>query len=291
MGIKEQKLIFSLLATLFLANILAWLAVFELVNPNLLEVNFFDVGQGDGFFIETAKRQQILIDGGPGSGILEKLGQEMPFWDRTIDLIILTHPEKDHLSGLIEVLKRYRVENILWTGVIRDIPEYKEWSTLLQKEGAEIFLAKAGQKIKCSKGELENCYIEIFYPFETLEGKEFKNSNNTSIVAKLVFGENSFLFTGDAEKDVEKELIIKKLSIDSDILKIAHHGSKTSSSDDFVKMVSPQIAVISAGKGNSYGHPHKEVLEVLAKYGIKILRTDLDGDIKIISDGENLKIE
>jgi competence protein ComEC len=286
MGIKGQKLIFSLLVALFLANILAWLAVFELAKPNLLEVNFFDVGQGDSFFIETPKRQQILIDGGPTSAILEKLGQAMPFWDRTIDLLILSHPEKDHLSGLIEILKRYRVENILWTGVIRDIPEYKEWSMLLQKEGAEIFLAKTGQKIS-SQGFV----MEILYPFEELAGKEFKNSNNTSIVAKLVFGENSFLFTGDAEEDVEKELIIKKLSIDSDILKIAHHGSKTSSSDDFVKLVSPKIAVISAGKGNSYGHPHKEVLDVFAKYGIKILRTDLQGDIKIFSDGKNLKIE
>ncbi|PIS39581.1 MAG: hypothetical protein COT33_01260 [Candidatus Nealsonbacteria bacterium CG08_land_8_20_14_0_20_38_20] len=291
MRFKEQKFAFTVLVILFLANVLAWLAVIDLENNSFLEVSFFDVGQGDAIFIETPKGHQILIDGGPSSAILEKLAKETPFWDRTIDLIILTHPEKDHLSGLIEVLKRYKVENIIWTGIIRDIPEYKEWSMLLQKEGAKIFLAKAGQKIKCSKGEPGNCYIEIFYPFEPLNGKEFKNSNSTSIVAKLVFGENSFLFTGDAEKDVEKELIIKKLPIDSDILKIGHHGSKTSSSDDFVNLVSPQIAVISAGKGNSYGHPHQEVLDVLAKYGIKILRTNLQGDIKIFSDGKNLKIK
>lgn len=294
MKIKNQKFVFAILAILFLANILTWLAVFELKKPNLLEVNFFNIGQGDAFLIETPQRHQILIDGGPSSAILEKLAKEMPFWDRTIDLIILTHPEKDHLSGLIEVLKRYKIENIVWTGVVRDTPEYKIWESLIQQEGAEIFIAKAGQKIT-SPGLV----MEILYPLEGLAGKEFENSNNTSIIAKLVFGQNPFLFTGDISQSVEKELIreyscsnsCKFASLDSDVLKVGHHGSKTSTSDEFLKQVSPQIAVISAGKGNSYGHPHQEVLENLAKYGINVLRTDLDGDIKIFSDGKNIKIK
>lgn len=289
MKIKNQKFVFAILAILFLANILAWLAVFELKKPNLLEVNFFNIGQGDAFLIEIPQRHQILIDGGPSFAILEKLAKEMPFWDRTIDLIILTHPEKDHLSGLIEVLKRYEVENIVWTGVVRDIPEYKIWESLIQQEGAEIFIAKAGQKIKWSRTVLD--HLEILYPLGEIAGEEFKNSNNSSIVARLVFGGNSFLFTGDAYKDVEEELVEKMLPIDSDVLKIGHHGSKTSTSDEFVKMVSPQIAVISAGKGNSYGHPHQEVLEILEKYGIKILRTDLQGDIKIFSNGVEFKVK
>jgi len=127
-------------------------------------------------------------------------------------------------------------------------------------------------------------------PFESLEGKEFKDSNNTSIISKLVFGKNSFLFTGDAYKNVEGELINKKAEIDSDVLKVSHHGSKTSSSEEFIKSVSPQIAVISAGIGNKYGHPHQEVLELLEKYDIKVSRTDKDGDIKIISDGKNYEV-
>ena len=212
----------------------------------------------------------------------------MPFYDRTIDLIILTHPEFDHLSGLNEILKKYKVSNILWTGIVRDTAEYKEWKKLIEEEKAEIFIAKAGQKILW-ESETNN-YMEVLYPFENLEGKVFEDSNNTSIISKLVFGKNSFLFTGDAYKNVEGELINKKAEIDSDVLKVSHHGSKTSSSEEFIKSVSPQIAVISAGIGNKYGHPHQEVLELLEKYDIKILRTDKDGDIKIISDGKNYAI-
>ena len=147
-------------------------------------------------------------------------------------------------------------------------------------EKAQLKIAKAGQKIKAS-----GTVLAILYPFENLEGKVFEDSNNTSIISKLVFGKNSFLFTGDAYKNVEGELINKKAEIDSDVLKVAHHGSKTSSSEEFIKAVSPEIAVISAGRENKYGHPNQEVLELLEKYGIRVLRTDKDGDIKIISDG------
>ena len=273
----ERSPVFVILGILFCANILAWIGVFQINHTNL-EVTFFDVRQGDSIFIETSQNQQIIIDGGPTSAVLEKLGQEMPFWDRTIDLIILTHPEHDHMAGLIEVLKRYQVENILWTGVVRDTAEYKEWQRLIREEGANIYIAQAGQQIKLARAIL----ADILYPFESLEGQEFKDSNNTSIIVRLVFGENSFLFTGDAPQSVEKKLL--ETAIDSDILKIGHHGSKTSSAQDFIGVVSPEVAVISAGKDNKYGHPAPEVLQNLS--GVKILRTDLDGDIKIISDGK-----
>lgn len=285
METKEKKFVFAILTALFLANFLAWLAVFELAKPKFLEVNFFDVGQGDAVLIETPMRQQILIDGGPTPAILEKLGEEMPFWDRTIDLIILSHPEKDHIVGFLEVLKRYRVDNVIWTGVVRDTPEYNEWMSLLKKEKAKIFIAKIGQRI--GSGELG---MEIFYPFESFEGKELKDSNETSIVAKLIYGKSSFLFTGDIGQRSEAKIILNASQPESDVLKVGHHGSKNSTSDEFISAVSPKIAVISAGKGNPYGHPHNEVLDVLAKYGIRVLRTDLQGDIKIISDGKNLKI-
>ena len=284
----RRKSIFFALGFLFSLNILAWIAVYDLSKPAFLEVIFFDIGQGDAGFIETPSYHQILIDGGPDSTILEKLSKEMPFWDRSIDLIILTHPERDHLIGLIEVLKKYKVENILWTGIVRDTAEYKEWKKLIEEEGAKIVLAKSGQKILW-RSDLHN-YMEVLYPFENLDGKVFKDSNNTSIISKLVFGKNSFLFTGDAYKDVEGKLINKKAEIDSDVLKIAHHGSKTSSSEEFIKAVSPEIAVISVGRENKYGHPNQEVLELLEKYGIRVLRTDLDGDIKIISDGKNYEV-
>ena len=285
---KDKKWNLGILIALICFNILAWIAVYDFSQLPFLKVIFFDVGQGDAGFIETPQRHQILIDGGPGSVILEKLGKSMPFYDRTIDLIILTHPEFDHLSGLNEILKKYKVSNILWTGIVRDTAEYKEWKKLIEEEKAEIFIAKAGQKILW-ESETNN-YMEVLYPFENLEGKVFEDSNNTSIISKLVFGKNSFLFTGDAYKNVEGELINKKAEIDSDVLKVSHHGSKTSSSEEFIKSVSPQIAVISAGIGNKYGHPHQEVLELLEKYDIKVSRTDKDGDIKIISDGKNYAI-
>jgi competence protein ComEC len=293
---NTRNFVLGVLVILFFLNVLAWIAVFDLAKPQFLELNFFDVGQGDAIFIETPKRQQILIDGGPDSKILEKLGKEMPFYDRTVDLVILTHPEKDHLIGLLEVLKKYKVENILWTGVLRDTAEFKEWQRLIKEEGTKIYIVPSVQRITMAK----DIFMNFLYPVENLAGKEYQNSNDTSIVTKLIFKEKNFLFTGDITKEVEKELIIREnscsnpcelVTTDSDVLKIAHHGSKTSSSEDFLKVVSPEIAVISVGKNNSYGHPHQEVLERLFKYGIKILRTDEDGDIKIISDGNNFKIK
>ncbi len=279
-----------------MANVLAWVGFFQLNQP-YLEVIFFDVGQGDSIFIETPQNQQILIDGGPGSAVLEKLGKEMPFWDRTIDLVILTHPDFDHISGLIEVLRRYQVENILWTGILCETAECQEWQKLIATEGANIYLAKAGQNIKLARNDLAN--FEVLYPFENLEGKKVSNTNNTSIVARLVYGENSFLFTGDAYQSVERELIKRGDEIDSDILKVGHHGSKNSNSSEFIEAVSPQIAVISVGKDNKYGHPNQETLAILEKYGIStlnaphlnVLRTDINGDIKILWNSQSLKLK
>lgn len=284
---KRQENAFLILASLFFLNILAWLAVYDLSQPKFLEITFFDVGQGDAIFIETPDGNQILIDGGPGKNILEKLSQEMPFWDRTIDFIILTHPEHDHYGGLIDVLKRYNIENILWSGVLRDAKEYKEWQKLVDKEEAEIIIAKSGQKIIGDFG----FEMEVLHPFESFKEKNVKNTNNTSVITRLVFGEKSFLFTGDAYKVVEKELIAQGIEIDSDVLKVGHHGSKTSTDEDFIKKVSPEIAVISVGKNNSYGHPHSETLEILEKYDISIFRTDELGNIKIICDSQSLKLK
>lgn len=288
---KGENFFLLIFGVLLVSNLMAWIVVVDLSQPQFLEVTFFDVGQGDAIFIVSPRRHQILIDGGPTSMILEKLGKEMPFYDRTIDLIILTHPEHDHIAGLIEVLKRYKIDNILWTGVLRDTNEYQEWRQVLlkeqDKEKAKIYIAQAGQKITWS-GCHPDQHMEVLFPFEDLEGRAVKNTNNTSIVSKLIFREISFLFTGDAYKSVEKKLLEKM--IDSDVFKVGHHGSKTSTSEEFLKEVSPEIAVISVGKENHYGHPHPETLAVLNKYDINILRTDQKGDIRIISDGNNLSI-
>ncbi len=280
---ETMKKIAVIFGVLIVFNILAWLAVFGL-RQSCLEVTFFDVGQGDSIFIETPQNHQILIDGGPTAVILEKLGKAMPFWDRTLDLVVLTHPDYDHLAGLIDVLERYRVENILWTGVLADTAEFKEWQGLIQEEGAHIYVARAGQRIKSS-----GTVLELLHPFESLEGKTVKNTNNTSIIARLVFGDDTFLFTGDAYQTVERELIGRGAEIDADVLKVGHHGSKNSSTREFIGVVSPEIAVISVGKDSKYGHPHQETLESLA--GAEVLRTDEAGDIKIVSDGKNYQIK
>lgn len=262
-----MKKAWGILGGLCFLNVLAWIGVWQLHQVGL-EVTFFDVGQGDAAFIETPQNQQILIDGGPDDKVLEKLGKEMPFWDRTLDLVVLTHPDFDHLAGLIEVLKRYQVENILWTGIVCDTGLCQEWQKLIKEEGANVYIAKAGLRISD---------LEVLFPFESLEGKKASNNNDTSIVLRLASNKKSFLFAGDISQSIEKKLT----NVDSDVLKIGHHGSKYSSSKEFIKAVSPEVAVISVGKDNKYGHPHQETLDTLNEYGISILRTDINSDIKI----------
>jgi len=287
MNPRARKAVLLILVFLACANVFAWYRVIELAKPKFLSVIFFDIGQGDAIFIETPKGKQILIDGGPSSKILEKLKGVMPFYDRTLDLIVLTHPEKDHIAGLLEVLEKYKVKNILWTGSVRDTSEWLVWEDLIKKEGACVKIAQAGLRVVLDNRR-QSVVFEVLYPFEALEGRKIEDSNNTSIVGRLDFGQISFLFTGDIEKTVEEKLVDR--TVQAEILKIPHHGSKSSSSEAFLKAVSAEEAVIQAGRDNPYGHPHQEVLARIQDFGIEIRRTDEDGDIKIISDGTLLKV-
>ena len=290
---KRKKEFFLLVIFLLvLGNFFVWKEVFSLDRS--LKVVFFNIGQGDSIFIETPQKHQILIDGGPSKKILEKLAENLPFWDNSLDLVILTHPDADHLSGLNYVLERYEVENILWTGVEKETKTFECWKENLKKENANIVIAQRGQKIKAGKSE-----IFILYPFQNLEGRFFdKDTNDTSIVAKLLFGKDTFLFTGDISQEIEKKLFEKEtdslyqdFDVGAQILKVAHHGSKTSSCREFLEIVKPEIAVISCGKNNPYHHPHESVLQRLKEFGIKVLRTDQKGDIKIISNGTELFVQ
>ena len=266
----KKKLIWAGLGGLMLVLVIVPILVDELSRPEL-EIIFFDVGQGDSIYIETKNNFQILIDGGPSSAVLDKLGEEMPFYDREIELMVLTHPDRDHLFGLLEVLKAYKVKNILWTGIVKDTAEYKEWVKLIEEEQANIIIAQAGQKIRLRS----DLYLLVLHPFENLEGKEEKYINDTSIVAKLVFGDKSFLLTGDISSKIEKQLT----DVEADILKVAHHGSNTSTCEEFVRAVNPKIAVISVGE-NNWGHPAENVLQTLKQFGINVLITKEIGDIK-----------
>jgi competence protein ComEC len=276
-----KKTIFIILGILLFANVMVWLAVFEVGQSQELKVVFFDIGQGNAVFVETPQKTQILIDGGPTPMILEKLAGELPFFDRQIDLVILTHPDFDHLAGLVEVLKSYQVDLVSWTGVESKTAEYQEF--MVEASKTKKVVLSRGEKITVGK----NLRFEVLAPLEDFKGREVKDYNTSSLVLKMTYGKSDFLLTGDAPISIERQLV----NIASEILEVGHHGSSSSTSDTFLEKVRPEIAVIQVGKDNKYGHPNQVVLERLEKYGIKVMRTDELGDIKFFSDGSQLTIE
>lgn len=279
MVIQEKNKI-RILIVLFVITIIIWVFVFREAKQNdILEIDFFDVGQGDGIFVETGDGKQMLVDGGPSNVILEKLGKEMGFYDRYIDLVILTHPEYDNIGGLIEVIKRYNIGAIITTGVVRDTNQYKEWIKIIEQKNIPIYIAQLGGQIDFGN----NIKMDILYPFENLVGQEVSNTNNSSIVGKLVYKDFEVLLTGDIEKSVERKLVNSGIDLKADVLKVPHHGSKTSSTEEFLQAVNSVINIIQAGKDNKYGHPHQEVLERMANVFI----TGKSGDVEILTNGKN----
>lgn len=256
-----------------------WLALLSEKSSDYLTVNFFDVGQGDAIFIEAPNHNQVLIDGGPGSAVLSQLGTVMPFYDREIDLVVSTHPDSDHLSGLVDVLEQYKVNQVLTTGVKGKTKEFEKWQELLKNKNIIVEIAQAGQMIKLS----ENVSLNILSPREDFNGKPAEDLNNTSIVGKLIYGDFEVMLAGDAEKKEEDELLNSNINLDSDILKVGHHGSKNSTSARFLQEVFPEAAVIQVGANNRYRHPSEEVLERLE--GVKMYRTDQNGRIEVRSNG------
>lgn len=255
-------------------------SVFVNAEENL-RVIFYDVGQGDAIHIRS-KNQDILIDGGPDGTIISKLDANLPFYDQEIELMILTHPHADHIAGLVPVLEKYQVDQILYSGIDYDSNVYEEWKRIVEEQDIPLLEARQGQIIK-----LNEASMFILFPGSQEIDKE--NINNSSVVSKLVYGESTFLFTGDAEKEVENELLASDINLEAEVLKVGHHGSKTASTKDFLAQVSPMYAVISAGKDNKFGHPHEETLEKFINLETNILRTDVSGDIKCISDKKEIK--
>ncbi|RLC37157.1 MBL fold metallo-hydrolase [Candidatus Falkowbacteria bacterium] len=253
-----------------------------------LEVDFFDIGQGDSILIKTPMGQNVLIDGGPDNTVIERLSEVLPWWDRTIDLMILTHPHDDHVFGLIDVIKRYNVKKIIYTGVVHSAPAYIAWLELIRDNQIPLVIIDRPQIIELG----DSCKLDIMYPLESLLGKETANLNNSSLVMKLIFKDTSFLLTGDAEMEVENLLAetLDSACLRADVLKVGHHGSDTSSSEEFLQAIKPEVAVIQVGKENSFGHPSRRVIKRLERIGAKIYRNDLDGTVKIISDGEEIEV-
>lgn len=253
-----------------------WYAVFAEAREGA-HVYVFDVGQGDAIFIEAENGNQVLIDGGPGDAVLAQLGRVVPFYDRSIDVVVLSHPHADHLSGLIEVLKRYRVGMVLEARAAYESGEYAEWERLLKEQNVRVVLAHAGERVKLS----HDMTLDILSPLADMSGEKLSNIHMAMVTARLAVGSSTMLFMGDAERILEEQIVLAGAPIDADILKVGHHGSKTSSSDKFLAAVSPEIAVISVGTKNRYGHPHADVLERLDRRGLDVYRTDRDGTVEV----------
>jgi competence protein ComEC len=264
--------------------LLVWLAALALPDGRL-HVAFLDVGQGDAILVTTPDGRQLLIDGGPSATDLNwRLGQEMPFWDRKLELVVNTHPDNDHLGGLVSLLERYRVEQALVSDLAIDSQLYQEWDKELTETELTPVIGQAGQQLELGGGVTAT----VLNPGPA--SANLDDPNDHSVVLHLQFGQISFLLPGDIEAPIEQKLVASGVPLTATVLKSPHHGSRTSSSEPFLEAVDPQVVVISVGAENTFGHPSPEVLERYAAHGLPVLRTDEQGTIEFVTDGERLWI-
>lgn len=284
---KKRKLVLKILISALMATgVLIYISWPR--ESGILKVSFLNVGQGDSILIQTPNQQDILIDGGPDLSVLDQMGQELPFYDHDIEIMVLTHAHADHVIGLIEVMKRYDVDQIFYSGKVADYSSgFVEFLKTSDEKSIPRQAVILGDKFTLGN----NLELEVLYPKEDLSGQTFENLNNTSVALRLVYGETEFMLTGDAEIEEEQKIMTTGKNLESDVLKAGHHGSKTASSDEFLNKVQPQIAVIQVGEGNSFGHPHFKTLLTFERRGVKIFRNDQCGTITIKSDGKSTNIK
>jgi competence protein ComEC len=267
--------------------LLAWLVFISMPDDDL-HVSFLDVGQGDAVLIERGNRQ-ILIDGGPNPQlVIAAMGTKMPFWDRSLDMVVLTHPDADHLGGLVEVLRRFRVQAVVSANISDGSALFRSWQTAVESVPGRLLPAAPGQRISLG----DEVSLSVLSPDPNLIAGSGE-LNSKSVVIRLAMGDVSFLLTGDLDTETERKLIMQEASLGSSVLKVGHHGSATSTSDVFLAVVGPRAAVISVGKANTYGHPNQEVLSRLTqKLGVEnVYRTDERGTIEFITDGARLWVK
>ncbi len=276
MEISKFKIILTTVLVLVVA-----LSFFVLISRHeqndAPEIIFFDVGQGDATLIQEGEFQ-ILVDGGPNSAVLSKIGKYMPFWDKTMEVVVLTHGDADHINGLIDVLEKYEVEKVIMSKNSAKNEESQIFDALLESSDVEIEWANLGDAF-----EYNSISFLVLHPFfeDEFASKE-DDLNNLSVAMKVYFNNAPILLlSGDIDSETENKIIEKGLDVSAKIMHANHHGSKYSNSDSWIKAVNPEKVVVSAGEENRYGHPAKEVLERIGNFGAEILRTDEIGDILI----------
>jgi competence protein ComEC len=280
----HSYLVLIAVALLLAATVGIVLLVIPTFAPPHLTVSILDIGQGDSIFIQSPTGRQVLVDGGPSGIVLRRLGEIMPWHDRSIDMIVATHPDSDHVSGLIDVLARYEVRNILQSSVKGDTAVWHRLEDAMHAEGAPIIIAKRGQIFDLGGG----AYFEVLFPDRALPDVE---TNTASIVARVVYGSTSVLLTGDSPKPIEEFLVeLDRETLKSTLLKAGHHGSKNSSSPLYLGYVDPQYVVFSRGCNNRYGHPARETVAVLAKFADPTYDTCLQGTVTYVSNGTDVSI-
>ena len=275
----SRKLVLGILV--FVLVLIYW-AVWQKENQKA-EVVFLNIGQGDAELIKLPGDIEILIDSGPSKNITAKLSEYLPFYDRDIELAILTHPHADHISGFLAVFKDYNVKNFMFSGANYDSRVYTDFMAALKAEGSKVYLAQAGDVVSfvkhpMSDKNVQNPVLHILAPFRNTYAQSFKKIHDSDIVSQLNLGNKKFLLTGDAEEELESALIASNNIEDIDVLKVGHHGSKTSTSAKLLQAAQPEEAIIQVGN-NSYGHPYPAVLNRLADFGVKVFRNDQLGDV------------
>jgi len=264
---RGEVLLFSSVAAL-----VTGVAVAVALPGRAPELRFFDIGQGDAVLVQQGSIQ-MLVDGGPDANVLAKLGEAMPFFDRTIEMIVSTHPDKDHFGGLTDVLSRYRVGTVVVDGETDAGPTYERFADALAASGARFVVARTGDTLRLN----DRVSAEVVWP---RQGYDTDAQNDMSVVLRvMVDGVPAALLTGDATSAVEP--MMPADSVAAPVLKVGHHGSAYSTSRAFIDAVDPGVAVISVGAHNAYGHPAGAVLHRLSSRGVPYLRTDTAGDVRL----------
>jgi competence protein ComEC len=261
------------LATLLFVIVLNFSIFFTSPSSNL-QIKFYDVGEGESILIRTPAGYKVLIDGGPDNRVVQHLGKDLPFYDRGLDLVILTHPHADHLAGLIEVLRRYQVKQVWTNGASSSTSLYDSWVETLGKEGSKVDYPKKGSSMDFGDGVV----IEVLHPSGLGEGGE--DPNDYSIVVLLTYGRFSSLLTGDAGGEVQPYY-----NDSVTVLKVPHQGADTALKEDFLRVIVPQVSIISLGEKNVYNHPSERIAALLKSVGSVVYRTDEHGTVEVVTDG------